>query len=214
MITDIIQLPGDIIEHDPMYPEFDNECPKRHAPLFIKPRIVNCYEFNYILNDYVLIRTEPNKQYYIPTNFYDHYYSPTEINSMNDNIIKRYIKYYSNNYRLFEIKLYKKFLNMKNRNIMACIQSLIKEKNYRIMYHTHEYPGYIKRDITFDETWNTIFYYHLLPPRFKLCFLNIKEFKCSCKTRCNHANHLMLRLLIFRFLNNNMDLYYFIRDLI
>ena len=58
MITDIIIVPGDILDHDPMNPkmEFNHKfnvwkCPKRHAMLFIKPRITEFYEYNYILNE-------------------------------------------------------------------------------------------------------------------------------------------------------------------
>lgn len=221
MITDIIRVYGDILDHDPMHPkmEFDNrfkvwKCPKRHAMLFIKPRITEFYEYDYILNDYSLVITESCAQYYRPSEFYDHYYSPTEINSMNDNTIRKYIKYYSNSNCLFEVKLYKKFLKMKNRNIIRCIQSLITEKSYRIINELHETPGYSKRKITFDETWNTIFYYHLLLPRLKMSFVNIKEFTCTCKNDCNHVNYLILRLIVFRHLKNNMDLYLFIKDLI
>lgn len=221
MITDIIKVPGDILDYDPMHPnlEFDHrfnvwKCPKRHAMLFIKPRITEFYEYDYILNEYSLVTTESCAQYYRPSEFYDHYYSPNEINSMNDNTIGKYIKYYSNGNCLFEVKLYKKFLRMKNRNIIRCIQSLITEKSYRIINELHENPGYSKRKITFDETWNTIFYYHLLLPRLKMSFVNIKEFTCTCKKECNHVNYLLLRLIVFRHLENNMDLYFFIKDLI
>ena len=101
MITDIIRVRGEMLDHDPMYPklEFDNrfkvwKCPKRHAMLFIKPRITEFYEYNYILNEYSLVTTESCAQYYRPSEFYDHYYSPNEINIMNDNTIRKYIKYY------------------------------------------------------------------------------------------------------------------------
>ena len=221
MITDIIKVPGDILDHDPMHPKLDFDhrfnvwkCPKRHAMLFIKPRITEFYEYDYILNEYSLVTTESCAQYYRPSEFYDHYYSPNEINSMNDNTIGKYIKYYSNGNCLFEVKLYKKFLRMKNRNIIRCIQSLITEKSYRIINELHENPCYSKRKITFDETWNTIFYYHLLLPRLKMSFVNIKEFTCTCKKECNHVNYLLLRLIVFRHLENNMDLYFFIKDLI
>lgn len=221
MITDIIRVPGDILDHDPMHPklEFDYrfnvwKCPKRHAMLFIKPRIVEFYEYDYISNNYSLVTTESCAQYYRPSEFYDHYYSPTEINSMNDDTIKKYIKYYLNNNCLFEVKLYKKFLKMKSRNIIRCIQSLITEKSYRIINELHENSAYSKRKIIFDETWNTIFYYHLLLPRLKMSFVNIKEFTCTCKNNCNHVIYLLLRLIVFRYLENNIDLYFFIKDVI
>ena len=221
MITDIIRVSGEILDHDPMHPkmEFDNrfkvwKCPKRHAMLFIKPRIIEFYEYNYILNEYTLVTTESCAQYYRPSEFYDHYYSPNEINKMNDNTIKNYIKYYSDSNCSFEVKVYKKFLKMKDRNIMKCIQSLITEKSYRIINELHENPEYAKRKITFDETWNTIFYYHLLLPRPKMSFVNIKEFTCTCKKKCNHVNYLLLRLIVFRHLENNIDLYLFMKDLI
>lgn len=221
MITDIIRVPGDILDHDPMNPkmEFDNrfkvwKCPKRHAMLFIKPKITEFYEYNYILNEYSLVTTESCAQYYRPSEFYDHYYSPNEINNMNDKTIRTYIKYYSDRNFSFEFKVYKKFLKMKDRNIMKCIQSLITEKSYRIINELHENSGYTKRKITFDETWNTIFYYHLLLPRLKSSFVNIKEFTCTCRSKCNHVNYLLLRLIVFRHLENNMDLYLLIKGLL
>ena len=223
MITYIIKVPGDILDHDPMYPklEFDRrlnvwKCPKRHAMLFIKPRIAEFYEYDYILNEYSLVTTESCAQHYRPSEFYDHYYSPNEINNMNNNTIRMYIKYYSNSDHLFEVKLYKKFLKMKNRNIISCIQSLITEKSYRIINEVHENPLYNKRKVIFDETWNTIFYYHLLLPRLKMFFVNIKEFTCTCNRdrSCKHLNYILLRLIVFRHLKNNMDLYFFIKDLI
>jgi hypothetical protein len=221
MIRHIIRVSGDILEHDPIHPkmEFDNrfklwKCPKRHAMLFVKPRITEFYEYNYILNDYTLVTTELCTQYYRPSEFYDHYYSPNEINKMNDNTIKNYIEYYSDSNCLFEVKVYKKFLKMKDRNIMKCIQSLITEKSYRVINELHANPMYTKRNIKFDETWNTIFYYHLLLPRLKSYFVNIKEFKCTCKKNCNHVRSILLRLLVFRRLKNNIDLYFFIKDLI
>lgn len=221
MITDIIKVSGDILQHDPMHPimEFDTrfkvwKCPKRHAMLFIKPRITEFYEYDYVLNDYSLVTTESCAQYYRPSEFYDHYYSPTEINSMDDNTIRKYIKYYSSINCSFETKLYEKFLNMKNRSIIHCIQSLITDKSYRIINELHENPEYSKRKAIFDETWNTIFYYHLLLPRLKMSFVNIKKFTCTCKKECNHVSSLLLRLLVFRHLENNTDLYLFIKDLI
>ena len=221
MITDIIRVSGDILDHDPMHPklEFDNrfkvwKCPKRHAMLFIKPRITEFYEYDYVLNEYKLITTETCSQYYRPSEFYDHYYSPSEINNMNNNVIRKYIKFYTLSNCSFEVKLYKKFLKMKNRNIIQCIQSLITEKSYRIINELHENPLYSKSNIVFDETWNTIFYYHLLLPRLKTSFLNIKEFTCTCRSSCNHVISLLLRLIVFRHLKNNIDLYFFIKNLI
>lgn len=219
MITHIIKVPGDILNHDPMNPnmEFDNrfkvwKCPKRHSMLFIKPRITEFYDYDYVLNRYILVTTESCAQYYRPSEFYDHYFSPNEINNMNDNTIRMYIKYYSKKNYNFEVKIYKKFLKMKNRNIIKCIQSLISEKSYRIINEIHENITYAKSDITFDETWNTIFYYHLLLPRRKIYFVNIKEFTCTCKNNCNHVRILLLRLLVFRYLQNNIDMHYYIKS--
>jgi len=221
MITDIIRVSGDILDHDPMHPklEFDYrfnvwKCPKRHAMLFIKPRITEFYEYDYVFNEYKLVTTDQTAQYYRPSEFYDHYYSPNEINNMNNNTINNYIKYYLDSNCLFEVKLYKKFLKMKNKNIIMCIQSLITEKSYRIINELHENPMYAKRKIKFDETWNTIFYYHLLLPKLKMSFMNIKELTCTCKNDCNHVRCLLLRLLVFRHLENNIDIYFFIKDLI
>lgn len=216
MIRHIIKVTGEILNHDPMHPKmnFDTrfnvwKCPQRHAMLFIKPRIIKFFEYDYILNEYNLVTTEQSEQYYRPSEFYDHYYSPSEINTMNDNIIKKYINFYTINNYSFEAKVYKNFLKMKNRNIMKCIQSLITEKGYRIIHELHENPMYVKRKIIFDETWNTIFYYHLLLPRLKMSFVNIKEFTCTCKSYCNHVNFILLRLIVFRYLKNNIDLYYY-----
>lgn len=219
MITHVIKVQGDFIEHDPMNPkmEYDNrfrvwKCPKRHAMLFINPRITEFYEYDYNLNQYSLFTTEACAQYYRPSEFYDHYYSPDEINSMNDNTINQYIKYFSKKNYNFEVKIYIKFLKMKNRNIIKCIQSLITEKSYRIITEIHENILYNKHNITFDETWNTIFYYHLLLPRRKISFVNIKDFTCTCKNDCNHVRILLLRLIVFRYLQNNIDMYYYIKN--
>jgi len=221
MITDIIRVSDYILDHDPMHPKMEYDyrfkiwkCPKRHSMLFIKPRITEYYEFDYIRNDYMLVTTESCAQYYRPSDFYDHYYSPTEINNMSDRNINMYIKYFSDHKCLFETKIYKKFLKMKKRDIIRCIQSLMTEKSYRIINDIHENPNYAKRNVQFDETWNTIFYYHLLPPRLKTCFVNIKEFTCTCKYNCNHVKHLLLRMIVFRYLYNNIDIYNFIKDLL
>lgn len=221
MITDIIKMSGDILEHDPMDPELEFDyrfevwkCPKRHSMFFIKPRITEYYEYDYKLNYYSLKTKDSTSQYYRPSEFYDHYCSPAEIDVMKDNVIKKYINYFSRNNYSFEVKLYKEFLKMKNRNIMRCIQSLITKKGYRIINELNENPMYIKSNILCDETWNTIFYYHLLLPRTKIAFVNIKEFTCTCRNKCNHVNYILLRLLVFRYLKNTIDLYYYIKALL
>lgn len=221
MIQDILVVKAEILEHDPLYPiiEFNNKycvwkCSKRHSMSFIRPRFIEFYEYDYTLNRYNLMITEHTKQYYRPAEFYDHYCSPCEINNMSDNTIKDYIKFYKDKNCLFECKIYEKFITMKRRNIMECIQHIIQEENYRIITELSDHV-YSNRKIIFDETWNTIFYYHLLLPKRKMYFINIKNFTCTCKKiSCIHVSSILLRLLVFRYLQNNLDLYYILKDLI
>ena len=221
MITDIVIVHGKILDHDPMETKllFDDrfqgwKCPSRHSMNFIKPKIIESYEYDYIHASYILINVSKTNQYYRPVEFYDHFYSPEQINKLNDSTIKEYINYYTKRNCFFEAKIYKKFLQIKDKNILKCIQSLITEKGYRIMTDVHENQEYIKRSITFDETWNTIFYYHLLLPKRKLHFINIKEFTCTCCKTCVYTKCMILRLLVCNYLKNNIDIYLLIKDLI
>ena len=209
MINDIIIMEGDIIQHDPMYPDLKN---KRHSMSFIKPRLTQFFEYDYILNDYVLITEDTTNPYYRPSEFYDHYYSPEEINKLTDREVMKYIDYYNYKSCHFEAGIYSMFLQMKNRNIMRCIQSMITEKGYRLISEIQE--DYNKSHTIFDETWNTIFYYQLLLPRRNKYFVNIKQLTCSCKQKnCYHVNLLLIRMITFKFLKGSVDLYHTIKNL-
>ena len=221
MISDVVTVQGEIIDHDPVEPKlsFDNrfkvwKCPPRHSMNFIKPKILECYEYNYIESNYNLITIDKTDQYYRPAEFYDHYYSPEQINKLSKSVIKEYIDYYTKRNCIFEVKIYKHFLKMKDKNIIRCMQNLITKKSYRIITDLHENSQYVKRDINFDETWNTIFYYHLLLPKRKLHFINIKEFTCTCCKTCVYAKLMVLRLLVCKYLKNNIDIYHLIKGLI
>ena len=117
MITDIVIVHGKILGHDPMEPKllFDDrfqvwKCPSRHSMNFIKPKIIESYEYDYIHASYNLINVSKTNQYYRPAEFYDHFYSPEQINKLNDSTIKEYINYYTKKNCFFEAKIYKKFL--------------------------------------------------------------------------------------------------------
>lgn len=219
MITDIIVMKGDFIKHDPVDPDIPFNlkygvwgCPKRHAMNFIKPILSEYYKYDFITGTYEIVTTTVSKQYYRPIEFYDHVLTPNEINKLTPSEILKYIKYFMDNNCLFQVDLYTSFLLSENKNILRTIQSKISSSGYRIMTDTELGNIYIKRNEIFDETWNTLFYYHLLPPRQKLHFLNIKTCKCNCQQfkregNCSHTGKIMLHHVVNKYLYALVDIY-------
>ena len=219
MITDIIVMKGDFIEHDPVDPNIPFNlkygvwgCPKRHAMNFIKPILSEHYRYDFITGTYEIVTTTVSKQYYRPIEFYDHVLSPNETNKLSPTEILKYIKYFMDNNCIFQVDVYTSFLLSENKNILRTIQSKISSSGYRIMTDTELGNNYIKRNIIFDETWNTLFYYHLLPPRRKLYFFNLKTCQCNCtqfkrERNCSHLSKIMLHHVVNKYLYALQDIY-------
>lgn len=204
-------MDGDIIEHDPIYPDFHIDtkflkfkAPTRHFMKFALPMKISMYNF-----------TKNTHQYYHPADFYDHYYSPIEINKLNDEDIRIYISYFKNKRYTFEVNLYSNFLEMKERNIVKCILNNIKKYKYRIITEFN-FNYYYRMKHEFDETWNTICYYHLLLPRRHKCFVNIKNLTCTClkfkeNKTCNHISKIIVYQVCSKY-NNSFELVSLIAD--
>lgn len=196
---------GDIIEHDPIYPNFyidtktlQFKTPTRHFMKFALPMRISMYNF-----------TKNTHQYYRPADLYDHYYNPEEINKLNDEDIQSYISYFKKKKFNFEVNIYVNFVKMKQRNIIKCILDNIKNFNYKIISEFN-FNYYYRMKEDFDETWNTIFYYHLLLPRRHKCFVNIKNLTCTCfrfkeNKKCNHISKIIVYQICSKY-NHPFDL--------
>ena len=207
-LTGIIKINGKFIDHDPVNPiipfDYDKKVyksPDRNIMSFIKPILIHYYQYNNVYDRYVLEYSTETSSYHRPIEFYDHVLSPDEIDNLSQNNVIKYIIYFIKNNRLFESDVLFFMINSRVP-FMVALQEKIIEKRYRII-KDYSASNYINRELKFDETWNTSFYYHLLPPRRKIYFLNIKYDKCTCssfkkKYTCSHLYNVMM----FRCFNN------------
>ena len=199
--------------HDPIDPEliydYDKNIYKsfnRNTMWFAKPIKHKIYYYSYYNEFFILMEDEESSPYYRPIEFYDHYLSPVEIDSLSNDELKEYINELKKENLCFHEYLYTNFLENKKLNTKVSfinfLQHFIKLKNYNLGQSnsllTNQY---------FDETWNTINYYHLLVPRKKKYIVNKKKFTCNCinfktKKTCKHIYYFIARLVLHKFFKN------------
>lgn len=219
-IKSTIIVYGDIIRHDPIDPDLTfNEHrgvynpPERHSMLFAKPIISKYYKWSYLINDYELVEMQQSSCYHRPSEFYDHVLTPNEVKKLSDMQIKRYLEHFCETCSQFEKRMLLKFMETRC-DIMKIFQSNIEHRCYNIISELTWNENYNKGiDKIFDESWNTIFYYHLLPPRRHMHFLNIKKCTCTCnnykfKKYCIHTHKICLYHVLFKNLCCNIDNYF------
>lgn len=211
-LKNIVKVTGEFLDHDPVNPiiEFDynkkiyKAAPRNTMP-FIKEILIHYYKYSSILDRYALEHSIESTSYHRPIEFYDHVLSPSEIDNLSEDNVVKYILYYIEKNRFFESDVLYTMINH-NISFMEALQKKIKEKCYRVVreYSDHHY---LKQDLIFHETWNTSFYYHLLPPRRKIYFLNFKNNKCTCSSfkkykTCIHLYKVMLFRCFYKYFNS------------
>lgn len=217
-IKNTILVEDEYLCHDPIDPEliYNNNKQiyksfKRNSMWFAKPIKNQIYYYSYFTEDYVCLIDEESKSYYRPVEFYDHYLTPYEIDNLSNDEIEKYIIQLQKENLCFNENLYKSFLEHRKYNtevsFIKFLQYFIKLNKYNLLNFSNEL--YTKGDIYFDETWNTINYYHLLVPRKKQYFINTKKFKCNCinfkdKKTCYHIHYYIAKQILNNFFKNSV----------
>lgn len=218
-INSTIIVYGNIISHDPVDPwiTYDEErgvykAPDRHSMMFVKPIISKYFRWSYLINDYEIVEMQQSLCYHRPSEFYDHVLTPNEVKNLSDAQLKRYLEHFCDRCSQFEKRMLFKFMETR-ADVMKIYQANIDPKCYDIISEITCNENYRKGHITFDESWNTIFYYQLLPPRRHMHFLNIRKCTCTCnnykiKKYCIHTHKICLYRILFNNLKSNIGDFY------
>jgi hypothetical protein len=209
---------GEYLHHDPVDPELQYDFirriykpPERNYMPFVKPILIESSQFSYIFNSYVTLTSHLSKSYFRPIEFYDHFLTPTEINNLSTKELYDFAVYNISTNNFATACIYASIYLLKIQGFQADIYKVIqlfhKQGVYKIFTELNDNESYFKRDIIFDESWNTIFYYLTFVPRRKKYFINYKKLTCSCAgfrrdLWCSHLYKIMSRKVLMNEYNN------------
>ena len=188
-------------KHDPTLDDYeilDNKYKRTFN--FCRPTRLFLQKWNPIQSDWETIIVEESESYYRPSDFYDFYYSPNELDKMSNKKKEQFNDEYIINSK------------QQNLNTYRSLQFFIKKNKYRIVkfiplpskFLLKQYSLFDSKDQYFDETWNTINYFDFFIMKPKTYYMNIENLSCSCKSKkiCNHLSKYVLRRIYYKYLNN------------
>ena len=217
-IKSTIIVYGEYLQHDPVDPDLQYDFirriykpPNRNFMPFVKPILIEHSQFSFTFNTYLTMTTQLSKSYFRPIEFYDHFLTPTEINNLPVKELQEFAIYNVNTRNFADACIYTTMYLLKTNGIHADIYKVIQMFHshgvYKIFTELNDDQSYFKRDIPFDESWNTIFYYLTFVPRRKKYFVNYIKMTCNCSnfkrdTRCCHIYKIMTRKVLMNEYNN------------
>ena len=210
----------DRIEYDPSYGMWNTSNPQRAYMRYARPIRTTCEKWDSITNRYQTMCVEEYRSYYRPSEFYDHYYSPHEMNSKTKEDIYALISYITEQMTIMfsmDPLMYKsQLLILKNMldgtSFMDSLHKFVRETKYNI---PKSIPLDIsikkfensQRNVDFHETWNTVDIFHMIIPRKRTYFVDPEAMTCVCKEfkktkTCNHVFECITRRVLFCFYEN------------
>ena len=208
--------------HDPFYNQYKN--PKENydrAYMDCARPIQNVIKkWDSVTDMFEIISIEESESYYRPSEIYDHYYSPNELDNMT---IKQQINLqkclsYNNYYNFNHLICILSLMINENVSFIHAIQRYIYITNFRIVrsmplpqkFLMKQY-SFFENNYFFDETWWTINYLYLLIPRVQNIFVNPRDCHCTCYTFkknsiCIHSLYYSIRRLFNNFLNTQLSI--------
>ena len=211
---------------DPLYPTNNNvqsdffELPKTRGFNFARPHRTTIQKYDSYSESWENITIDTHESYYVPNDIYDFYYSPNELNSLDINeriqLIYEFFFTFSHLYLNNQSESYKKWTDyyINGYNMLESIQMFITDTGYHVVdlipypekFLIKQYSLWSNSDIIFNETWNTIKYYHLFIPRKKTFFVNIRNLTCSCNNfknkHCYHTFYHSFRRVLYSKIEN------------
>jgi len=218
--------------HDPLYdqvtynPElnkwmFDYFSPPRAFMNYAKPSQVCIRKWDPITDNWETLNIDEYDSYYRPIEFYDHYYSSEELECLkNKNEILekqlKILKRVNEEQKKFTPYIYASQIYiieemLKNGTPFNDAMFLfIKENKCRIVKTipftpiTHTVSTFPEK---FNETWNTIDYFHMFLSKEKIHFVNAETCECNCKSfrkfkRCNHNEEFLVKRVLYSIFEN------------
>ena len=218
------KISGEPIWHDPLYEKvsynplydfwgLDLNCPPKAFMNFARPIQVSIRQWDPVADGWETIYIDEYDSYYRPSEFYDHYYSLSEIENLKNKhkFIESwliYLKFLAFTMEKIDPCIYNPQIfileNMLNNNksYMDSLHEYLDFYNYRIVKNIPQQEKFSsltiynnKSNKYFDETWNTVDYFHLLLPKARTYFVNPEKLTCTCL--CFKRSKLCLHLLEF-----------------
>lgn len=208
---------------DPLYQTYDeindaillNIPPRTRCFNFSRPHKTTITKWDSYTANWETIVIDSHESYYVPNDFYDFYYSPIELDSLNIDKRKKLIKEMFNSYNELE-NAYTHWTDyyINGNNVMDSIQLFIKKTGYHIVNFIPYPDKFLLKQYSlwdgfkhFDETWNTANYFHMLIPRKKTYYINAEKLTCTCKNfkynkTCDHIIYYALRRALYVRFNN------------
>ena len=239
------RIKDDPIWHDPLYDQvvyepshgrwnFNFDSPPKAFMTYARPIQICTRKWDSITGEWETLFIDEYESYYRPVEFYDHYLSPLEIDSVKDKrkFVNKWLIYLKKEAKNMwsldplihnaQISILELMIN-KDISYMSAIHLFIKNNSYRIFRNVPNHDKFIFKQYPictrdFDETWNTVDYFHMFLPKERTYFVNPESFKCTCisfkKTKtCKHnLEFIVKRVLYSKYENTQLmvDLYPFI----
>jgi hypothetical protein len=230
------KIEGEIIWHDPLYENveydpirdiwgLDINSPPKAFMHFARPIQICVKQWDSVSDGWDCVFIEDYESYYRPSEFYDHYYSSDEIENLKnkDLFIRTLLSYckimayamkninensYKSHIAILEIMI------KQDSTYIEAVHHYLDTSKYRIVKNIPSSSKFLDipfygnlRKNHFDETWNTVDYFHLLLPKSRTYFLNPEKLTCTCKEfkktkKCTHLLESSIKRVLYSLCEN------------